>query len=102
VRDPRNGPVKSIPVPGKKDENNAYLPEKIDLSIDSLLADGLRSIHGVMKGCLREATTSKPSRESVMNLKDCVAMLRDLKADEQELLETMSDADLKKAVEDVD
>lgn len=96
MSDSRNGPVRRIPVPGVKDDSGAFVPEKVDLSIDALLHDGLRSIHGVMKACLKEASTGHPSRESVQNLKDAMAMLHDLKEKEDALLEALSEEQLEK------
>lgn len=93
-------PVRKIPIPGTKDANGAFVPEPpMDLSIDSLLKNGLEAIHGVMKSCLRESKSGVPSRESVMNLKDCIAMLNTLKDKEDALLSDMDDEALAKAAE---
>ena len=78
-----------------KDENGLFIKEQkaIDpeVSIDSLLQRGLLTIDRIMKASLTEASTGTPSRESVMNLKDCMSMLKDLKAQEDALLDSMTD-----------
>jgi hypothetical protein len=89
-------PVRRIPVPGLKDESGAYIKEPVDLSIDALLKQGLETIHGVMKVCRQAAKSGIHTREDVMNLKDCMAMLSDLKEKEDALLEEMSEEELKK------
>jgi hypothetical protein len=63
----------------------------IDVSIDSLLRKGLETIYLIMKSCREEAKSMAPSRASVMNLKDCMGMLKDLKAQEDALLDGMTD-----------
>lgn len=66
-----------------------------DVSIDTLLRRGLSTIDRIMKSCLAEVKSGEtPSRESVMNLKDCMTMLKDLKAQEDALLDTMSDEEI--------
>lgn len=84
-------------IPGAKDASGAYLPETRDLSIDSMMKEGLETLYDVMKACRKEANAGMPSRECVMNLKDVMAMLHQLKEKEQEILEQMSDEDLEKA-----
>src|ERR1700677_1344771 len=61
------------------------------VSIDELLQKGLQTVQFIMRSCMDEANPGPPSRESVMNLKDCMAMLKDLKAQEDALLEGMTD-----------
>ena len=69
-------------------------------SIDTLLANAVRAIQGVMETCLVQVNTGKPpSRETVQNLRDCVAMLTDLKKQEQAALDRASDADLEAIAE---
>ncbi len=89
-------PAKSIPVPGVKDASGTYVVQGKDLSIDSLMQEGLAALHGVMKACRREAANGNPSRESVQNLKDAMAMLHQLKEKEKEILESMTDEELAK------
>ncbi len=92
-------PVKTIPVPGVKDASGTYLIQGKDLSIDTLMQEGLATLHDVIKACRREASNGNPSRESVQNLKDAMYMLHQLKEKEQEILEDMSDEDLAKVAE---
>lgn len=72
------------------------VPEDTDLSIDSLLNKGLKAIYGILRACLAQSRTGDPSRESVQNLKDAMCMLHDLKKQEQDLLEDLSDESLEK------
>lgn len=95
----KNGPVRRI-VPGVKDDSGAFVPESKDLSIDGLMLSGLEAIYGVMRSCLAEAKTGCPSRESVMNLKDCMSMLSNLKEREAEVLEKLSDEELKRLADE--
>lgn len=87
---------------GIKDENGAYqpLPKKevpsTDVSIDGLLNAGLQAIKQTMKSIHDELNLGSPSRETVMNLKDVMAMLRDLKKDEKDILADISDEQLEK------
>ena len=90
-----------------KDENGSYLklsPEKdtpaSDISIDSLLQKGLLAIDRTMKAILMDTATGTPSRESIMNLKDVMAMLHELKKKEEELLGNLSEDELKKLAND--
>ncbi len=92
-------PVITVPVPGAKDASGAYVIQGRDLSIDSLMQEGLAAIHGIMTACRREAANGNPSRESVQNLKDAMSMLHQLKEKEAEILETLTDEDLAKAAE---
>lgn len=89
-----------------KDNLGAYLPEgakpltlpraplETDLSIDALKHKGLQTIQKIMNAVWQEASIGMPARESIMSLKDCMTMLKDLKNEERELLESMSDEQL--------
>lgn len=90
-------PVVTVPVPGVKDASGTYLIQGKDLSIDALMQEGLATLHDVMKACRREASNGSPSRESVQNLKDAMAMLHQLKEKESEILDELSDAELEEA-----
>ena len=65
-----------------------------DISIDDLMSRGLQAIYGTMRAIMADVATGAPSRETVMNLKDIMAMLHDLKKKEQELLDNLSDEQL--------
>lgn len=71
-----------------------------EVSIDHLLKKGLNTIHLIMKSCMDEANPGPSSRESVMNLKDCMGMLKDLKAQEDALLDGMSDEQIEQYLKD--
>lgn len=67
-----------------------------DISIDDLLGRGIRDIGMILVKIRSDilASVSVPSRETVQSLKDCLAMLSDLKKKEQELLESLSETEL--------
>lgn len=96
---------KRILVGSQKDAQGAYIPSisgdvnikpaLTDLSIDQLLNKGLLAIQRVVEAALKDASTGCPQREHVMNLKDCMGMLHELKKKEQELLDEMDEDELK-------
>jgi len=65
-----------------------------DLSIDDLLNRGIQDIYGIMRAIRVDIGTGMPSRNTVMNLKDCLTMLAELKSKEQDLLDNMTDDEL--------
>lgn len=93
---------------GVKDENGQYVkiaPEptleplaKLEsargLSIDQLLGKGLYTLDLLMKTLLEEVSTHTYDRETVMNLKDAMSMLHELKKKEKDLLDNMSEEEL--------
>ena len=95
---------------GVKDDNGIYTkvesqvqviepvsqPIITDISIDNLMHRGLRAIYGLMKAIENDINTGAPSRETVQNLKDALTMLKDLKKDEKDLLDSMTDEQLEK------
>lgn len=89
-------------VGGVKDENGIYTSvkqepaaiESTDISIDDLLKSGLQIIRKALKAVSEDVNTGMPSRETIMNLKDLMSMLKDLKKEEKDLLETLSDEQL--------
>lgn len=89
--------------PPVKDETGAYvkvspepLPSLVDVSIDDLLGKGLLAVERVMKSILTEASSGNPSREAVMNLKDCMAILWELKKKERDFLDNLTDEELER------
>lgn len=80
-------PLKTPPAPEDKSD---------DLSIDSLLADGLVAINRLMKSIMQDISAGTPDRDTVQNLKDVMAMLRDLKKDEQGILDNLSTEELER------
>ncbi len=97
-------------VDGVKDENGMYLkvspkvevkevPDYIDLSIDDLIKRGIRSIYGILKAVEQDVGTGAPERETVMNLRDVMTMLKELKKDERDFLDGLSDEELTKLAE---
>jgi len=95
---------------GVKDENGSYLPstpikkapavEVEDVSIDSLLHRAFRTIHGIIRAIEVDVGTGSPSRETIMNLRDVMAMLKELKKEEREFIDSLSDEDLVKLNKD--
>ncbi len=91
-------------VGGTKDSNGIYTPkeqvaptpapEPTDVSIDDLMRAGLQAIRGTMKAIMTDVNTGMPSRETVMNLKDIMGMLKELKKEERELLDNLTDEQL--------
>lgn len=90
---------------GAKDEQGIFVkeqaaptpaPESTDISIDDLMRAGLQAIKGTMKAIMSDVNTGMPSRETVMNLKDVMGMLKELKKEERELLDNMTDEQLEK------
>lgn len=78
---------------GPPQEPNVY-----ELSIDEMLKTSLKQIHRLLEGIKGEIGTSKFNRNTVMNLRDCVAMLQDLREKEVEVLKSLSSEDLEKIV----
>ncbi len=89
MKDARNGPVKRI-IPGVKDDSGAFVPETTDLDIDALLNEGRALIAGILRVVKTNVKCGTPSRNDVMNLKDCMAMLEQLKAQEGDLLDDLT------------
>lgn len=68
-----------------------------DVSIDTVLKDGLINIKRIMDAIGGITVKgSIPDRTVVQSLKDCIQMLSDLKKTEQDLLDDMSEDDIKK------
>lgn len=67
-----------------------------DIPIDELMRKGLSCIDKTLKHLMQEAAEGQLCRESIMNLKDCMSMLHELKKREADLLDEMSDAELEK------
>lgn len=67
-----------------------------DISIDELLGKGLMAIYGIMKSINSEVRSEQYKRDTVQNLKDVMAILKELKKEERELLSKMSDEEISK------
>ena len=94
-------------VGGSKDANGIFIkepdaptpaPEPSDISIDDLMKAGLQAIRGSMKAVMSDVNTGMPSRETIQNLKDLMSMLRDLKKEEKELLDNLSEEEIEKLI----
>lgn len=73
-----------------------------DLCIDTLLKSSLGAIDRLLKLIWTDVSHGSIDRATVQNLKDVVSMLLELKKKEQDMLDMLPDADLKKLAEDVD
>lgn len=94
-------------VGGTKDANGIFVkeqapptpaPEPSDVSIDDLLKAGLQAIRGSMKAVMADVNTGMPSRETIQNLKDLMGLLRELKKEEKDLLDNLSEEELEKLI----
>lgn len=72
------------------------IPTHTDVSIDLLLNRGLLAIERTMKFIVTKSCTGGLERNDVMNLKDLMVLLQDLKEKEDDILEKMSDEELEK------
>lgn len=90
---------------GVKDVNGAYLPiaptppiaSTNAKSIDDLLVIGKAGVERLLGLIVSNITAGSCDRETAQVLKDCLSILHDLKAREDELFDTMSEEDLERA-----
>lgn len=87
MKDPRNGPVKTVPIDP--------LTQGSDESIDGLLREGLSTIRAILWACKKDVANGNPSRASVQNFKDAMTLLQMLKEKEKDILEDLTDEELK-------
>jgi hypothetical protein len=73
----------------------APVPDDSQLSIDDGLKKGLQAVLLIIDRCLKAARTDLPDRETVQSLKDAMSILHDLKKKEAEILEQLSDEELR-------
>lgn len=74
----------------------APIPLPDDISIDDLMSRGLKAMYGIMRSVNADAASGAPSRNTVMNLRDLMAILQTLKKEEKDILSAMSVEDLEK------
>lgn len=79
-----------------KASTSSPLPD--DISIDDLMNRGLKAMYGIMRSVNADSASGAPSRNTVMNLKDLMSMLKELKKDERDVLNALSVEDLEKIV----
>lgn len=92
-----DGVYEKLPV--EKTVSSTVEPSDIipaNLSIDDLMRQGLENIYGIIRAIKVDVGSGAPSRETVMNLKDVMTMLRDLKKEERDLLDDLTDEELEK------
>ena len=75
-------------------------PSDDDLSIDELLKKGLKQIYMLMRVIQSDISGGLPSRDTVMNLKDVMAMLHVLKEKEEEIMDSLSSEELERRARD--
>lgn len=92
----RHSNVKIAALEASKSSTSTPSPEEV--SIDDLMSKGLKAMYGVMRAVNADAASGAPSRNTVMNLKDLMSMLKELKKEEQNVLSVMSEEDLEKIV----
>lgn len=96
---------KTLLPPWPKDEDGKYIKETptavesppstpSDLSIDDEMDKGLLAIHRLMKQVNEDVVARVKPKDTVVILKACMDMLRDLKKAETDLLDKLSDEEL--------
>lgn len=96
---------------GVKDENGIYLPlpkpptvvptsstPDPDVSLDDIGKRIIVAMDRATKVLLSKISADDVSRETIGALKDCQIMYKDLRKDEKDLLESLSDEDLEKLI----
>lgn len=87
---------------GEKDGKKIYVkpaPKAVDFTLDGILKDGLIAIRRIMDRVLVETDSGRlPSKDTVVNLEKCMAMVSSLRKTEQALVDAMSKEDLEKLV----
>jgi hypothetical protein len=90
----------------EKDANGIYtkqrevveppaLPEP-ELSLDDIAKRVIQALERATKHLLEAISKGDVDRDTIGALKDCASVLKDLRKDEKELLESLSDEDLEK------
>lgn len=91
--------MKKIPGYGK-DENGIYNPKPVsdpDLSLDDIGKRVILAVDTATKILLTSIIAGNVDRETIGALKDCQAMLKDLKKDEKDFLASLGDEQLNAA-----
>jgi hypothetical protein len=63
-----------------------------------MLLKGLTIIDRMMRIIMMDVSSGSPSRESVMNLKDCMNLLQTMKQNESEILDIMTTEQLEEKI----
>ena len=93
-------------VPGPKDESGAFVKPQAPKpeaptparGADELLASGLDALDRIMKRIHRDIAsdpTAPPNRNTVQSLKDCMAMLHEFREKENDILDQMTDEEIR-------
>jgi len=99
-------------IPGYKKDSNGIIVKDVnykkpevstvqespssDINLDHLIGRGLVTLERLMKSVSQKVTSETYDRDTVLNLKDVMAMLYTIKDRESELLEDLSDEQLEK------
>ena len=94
-------------VQGVKDESGSYIKETpvsvavedvtvVDLSLDSFMEKYLHLLHRETKALFLEAAQGKLSRDSSQSMRDNLKLIMELKKQEKQLLDNLTDDELKK------
>ena len=93
-----DGTIGPVPPPKEVEavKNMGSIESPRGVSIDDLLFRGLYALDLMLKHLLHEVTTHAYTRDTILNLKDVMGMLQELKKKESELIDNMSEEDIKK------
>lgn len=100
--------MKRIVKPNQNTDLSSLEPPKVpdvfitDISVDGLLGDGLQALRREVKNLLMLSAKGKLDAASARDLRDTVKLLFELKDREKDILESMSEEALQKAVETTD
>lgn len=93
-------------IPGLKDENGIYVPMVApkadimpsapdpDVSLDDIGKRVIVALDRATKTLLQAITAGSVDRDTIGALKDCSMMLKDLKKDEKDYLESLTDEEI--------
>lgn len=97
-------------IPGLKDEHGVYVnapvkePEQVkvqapdpDLSLDDILKRQLLALNRVTVQLTTRSASGDMTKDEIQSLATCIKVTLELKAKENELLDTLSDEELEKA-----
>jgi hypothetical protein len=99
-------------IPGFKDENGAFVPiakepgvpkppaslPLDDVSLDEIAGRIITSLNRASRHLLENITAGSVDRETIGALKDIAAVLKDLRKEEKDILEQLTDEELDKMI----
>jgi hypothetical protein len=75
-------------------------PAIIDISLDDLLGKSLLILYREIRNLLIESSGGKLDKDSSQNLRDYIKLLNELKTKEKDVLNTLSDEELEKLLQE--